>query len=89
VLERDDQAGSDAAIKRIYPLNLIEPVSEFAVISKVLVKDLLSDLQMATNGYVLEKTEGLTVDQDGNVWLINDNDALTTTTAVRLLFEPR
>jgi alkaline phosphatase len=45
------------------------------VISKVLVKDLLLDLQMATNGYVVEKTEGLTVDQDGNVWLINDNDA--------------
>jgi hypothetical protein len=74
VLERDNQGGPDAAIKRIYRIDLTS-VQADAVIEKTLVRDLMADLK-APNGLVYEKVEGLAVDADGNAFIVNDNDGV-------------
>lgn len=76
VQERDNQGGPDAAIKRLYLINLNEPSEQFEILNKYLVHDLYDDLASATNGPIVEKIEGLTVDQMGYVWMVNDNDGV-------------
>ena len=82
-IERDNQAGPDAAIKRIYKFsvaNLI-PVADtgdaaiFPVVKKQLMHDLIPTLK-ATGGLVLEKIEGLAVLKDGEILIVNDNDGV-------------
>ncbi|MEL7450003.1 MAG: esterase-like activity of phytase family protein [Pseudomonadota bacterium] len=85
VVERDNQAGPDAAVKRIYQFSVddLEPLEDtdvgttpsFPVVSKTLVRDLMPDLE-ATNGLVLEKIEGLAVLSNGDVLVVNDNDGV-------------
>jgi len=80
VIERDNQGGSDAVIKRIYTFSIdgLTPQPQggiFPVVAKTLVRDLLSDL-MADHGPVLEKVEGLTVMADGTTWIVTDNDGV-------------
>ncbi len=82
VIERDNQGGPDAAIKRLYTFSIagITPkadsvLPDFPVISKSLVRDLMPDLQ-ATGGLVLEKIEGLAVNEDGDAFIVNDNDGV-------------
>ena len=86
ILERDNQGGPDAAIKRIYSVTLDGPGTPYEsapgvvaapeTLTKVLVYDLLDDLKGITNGSVVEKVEGLTLDNKGNVWVNNDNDGV-------------
>jgi len=75
VLERDNQGGPDAAIKKIYSISLgdLDGVSDGDVITKTLVRDILNET--APGGVPLEKVEGLAI-LDGNVWIVNDNDGL-------------
>jgi hypothetical protein len=98
VIERDDQAGTDATIKKIYQFSVegLEPQthgSSFPVVSKVLVRDLIPDLKR-DNGPVLEKVEGLTVLPNGDALIVTDNDGVTDssgeTQLIRIenLFEP-
>ncbi len=85
IIERDNQAGLDATIKRIYKFSVAEltPLPDtpfgvepsFPVLQKSLVRDLLPDLR-ATGGLVLEKIEGLAVDKNGNAMIVNDNDGV-------------
>ena len=84
VLERDNQGGPDAAIKRIYKISLDgltpkadigEATTDYPVISKTLVRDLMKDLE-ATGGLTLEKIEGLAVLEDGEILIVNDNDGV-------------
>lgn len=76
ILERDNQGNYDAAIKRIYQIDLTH-VSEGAAVSKTLVRDLLTSGDLtSTGGLAFEKVEGLTVDSNGNTWIINDNDGV-------------
>eukprot|EP00551_Chaetoceros_affinis_P013694 CAMPEP_0203687668 /NCGR_PEP_ID=MMETSP0091-20130426/637_1 /ASSEMBLY_ACC=CAM_ASM_001089 /TAXON_ID=426623 /ORGANISM="Chaetoceros affinis, Strain CCMP159" /LENGTH=746 /DNA_ID=CAMNT_0050557067 /DNA_START=49 /DNA_END=2289 /DNA_ORIENTATION=- len=74
VLERDNQGNKDAAVKRIYSVNILE-AAEGEVLTKTLVSDLLPILQDATQMLVPEKIEGLAYTKKG-VWLINDNDGV-------------
>lgn len=80
VIERDNHAGTDARIKKIYEfsVNGIEPVAEggtFSVLTKTLVRDLIPDLQ-APNGAIIEKVEGLTILPNGNAVIVTDNDGV-------------
>ena len=80
VLERDNQGGTSAAIKRIYKISIdgIEPQPQggvFPLLEKELVRDLIPDLT-ADNGPVLEKVEGLGILADGNAIIVTDNDGV-------------
>ena len=82
VIERDNQGGPDAAIKRIYKFSIadLNPLADdatpgFPIVSKTLVTDLIPHLK-ATGGLVLEKVEGLTVTNDGTALVVNDNDGV-------------
>lgn len=78
VLERDNQGGPDAAIKKIYEIELdfanMSPDS-IETITKTEFRDLLADLA-APKGNIYEKVEGLTVTSSGNVFINNDNDGV-------------
>jgi hypothetical protein len=73
VLERDNKGGLDAAIKKVYTIDLTG-YTDGILVTKMLHTDLMPMLQ-ATGGLVTEKVEGLTVLGD-TVWLINDNDGV-------------
>ena len=74
IVERDNQNGPDAAIKRIYSIDLTG-VSSGDVIEKTLFIDLMPFLTIA-GGLPSEKIEGMAVTEDGHVWIINDNDGV-------------
>ena len=84
VIERDNQGGPDAAIKRLYQFSIadLSPLADdssnavdYPIISKTLVDDLMDNL-LATGGLTLEKVEGLTLTPNGTVLVINDNDGV-------------
>ena len=74
VLERDNQGGPDAAIKRLYRINLADATAD-STVEKNLVRDLMPDLKKA-HGLVAEKVEGLAVAKNGDVYIVNDNDGV-------------
>ncbi|MEZ5537398.1 MAG: esterase-like activity of phytase family protein [Thiolinea sp.] len=74
IVERDNQGGPDAAIKRLYKVNLSN-VAAGTTITKTLVRDLMDDLKVA-GGLVPEKIEGLAVMENGDVLIVNDNDGV-------------
>jgi hypothetical protein len=74
VVERDNQMGPDARIKRLYKVDLTGKANG-ALLSKTLVRDLLPDLK-ATKGLPLEKIEGLAVLPNGEVLFSTDNDGV-------------
>lgn len=80
VVERDNQIGDAAAVKRLYAVSLAgivpaKPGETPPVVQKTLVRDLLGDLK-AANGYVLDKVEGFAVDAEGQAFLVTDNDGV-------------
>ncbi len=80
ILERDNQIGAAAKVKRIYRVPLAEMVpaplgGELPVVSKELVRDLLPDLA-ALNGYIVDKVEGLAIAADGTGYIVTDNDGV-------------
>ena len=80
VIERDNQQGPAAQIKRLYRIDLtgLQPVAEgqsFPLVSKHLERDLLPDLQSA-GGWVLDKVEGAAVDKLGRLFVVTDNDGV-------------
>lgn len=74
VVERDNQGGPDARVKRLYRIDLTS-VAAGETLRKVLVRDLMSDLR-APGGNVPEKIEGLAVLPGGDVVIVNDNDGV-------------
>lgn len=77
IVERDNRAGPDAAVKRLYRIDL-SGWSDGDIISsgdKDLVRDLMPDL-LGLGGLVPEKIEGSAVTPSGNVWIVNDNDGI-------------
>jgi hypothetical protein len=77
VLERDNQGGPDAAIKRLYVVDLdsIAADETIGLGEKALVRDLMPDLA-SFGGLTVEKVEGCAVTRNGDVWIVNDNDGV-------------
>ncbi|MEM6710780.1 MAG: esterase-like activity of phytase family protein [Pseudomonadota bacterium] len=80
IVERDNQIGANAAVKRLYLVDMsgVEPgvsAVDAPTIDKVLVRDLMADLESA-NGYVLDKIEGFTLAADGTAYILTDNDGV-------------
>ena len=74
VIERDNQSGPDAAIKRLYKFD-VSSLADGAVVTKTLARDLMDDLKKA-GGLVPEKIEGSAIMANGDVYIINDNDGV-------------
>ena len=74
VVERDNQGGPDARIKRLYRIDLAGK-ADGATLSKTLVRDVMADLR-GPAGPVLEKIEGSAVLSNGDVIIVNDNDGV-------------
>ena len=83
VIERDNQGGPDAVIKRLYSFSIagLTPDTDngseptFPVLNKTLLRDLMPDMA-ASGGMTLEKVEGLAVTNEGTVLVVNDNDGV-------------
>ena len=80
VIERDNQQGPAAEVKRLYRIDLsgMQPAAEgqaFPLVSKRLERDLLPDLK-STGGWVLDKVEGAAVDKQGRLFVVTDNDGV-------------
>ena len=80
VIERDNQIGANAKIKKIYRIPASEMVpaplgSELPVVSKEEVRDLIPDLK-SFGGYVVDKVEGLAITKDGEMFVSTDNDGV-------------
>lgn len=79
-IERDNQGGPDARIKRVYVFSTAGATPQpqggvFPVLTKYAAIDLLPELQ-SYNGWVLDKVEGLAVGADGEVYALTDNDGV-------------
>ena len=44
------------------------------MVAKEEVLDLIPALKSLTNGYVVDKVEGMAFDHAGNAWIVTDND---------------
>ena len=81
LIERDNQIGANAKVKRIYSVSLdaFMPAKlggDLPVVEKTLVRDLMADLKGASNGYVVDKVEGFTIDKNGDAYVVTDNDGV-------------
>jgi DNA-binding beta-propeller fold protein YncE len=84
ILERDNQLGTAARIKRLYTVS-IAGVTPAVVGEKppVLTKTLLRDLWYE-DGFILEKAEGVLRLANGSFIVINDNDGVGETRVFRI-----
>lgn len=74
IVERDNQGGPDAAIKRLYKIDVTGLAAD-SVVTKELVRDLMPDLA-EPGGLIYEKVEGSAVTAGGDVYIVNDNDGV-------------
>ncbi|UUP17448.1 esterase-like activity of phytase family protein [Nitratireductor thuwali] len=79
IVERDNQIGAAARIKRLYSVALdgFAPAAlggELPLVEKTLERDLIEDMRQATNGFVVDKIEGFAIDAAGNAFFVTDND---------------
>ena len=84
IIERDNQSGPDARIKRVYTVDVtgVTPAGEgetFPLLSKSLAIDVLPAMQ-AGKGWVHDKLEGLARTADGTVYVVTDNDGVDDST---------
>ena len=80
VIERDNQIGAAAKVKKIYRIALDQMVpaplgGPLPVVTKEEVRDLIPDLR-AQGGYVVDKVEGLAIFADGAAFASTDNDGV-------------
>ncbi len=79
VIERDNQRGTLASIKKIYEFDVPVTWTGTPTVTKKLVKDVLPALR-ADNGWVQDKLEGLAVAGNGHTYAVTDNDAIDDAT---------
>jgi hypothetical protein len=76
VIERDNQGGPDAAIKRLYSFD-VTGLPDGASVTKTLERDLMLAGDLSIDGLMTpEKIEGLAVMANGDVLIANDNDGV-------------
>lgn len=80
VVERDNQIGEAAVIKKIYRIPASEMVpaplgGDLPEVTKEEVRDLIPDLK-SFGGYVVDKVEGLAIDASGEMFVSTDNDGV-------------
>jgi len=80
VIERDNQVGRDAKIKKLTFVSLdgVTPAplgGSLPVVEKKELRNLLPDLA-AAGGYILDKIESFAVDAAGEAYIITDNDGV-------------
>jgi hypothetical protein len=75
ILERDNQGGPDARVKRIYRLDSNDFSWNGEVVEKTLVYDIFPLLKSDSQGLTPEKVEGLAIGPKG-MWIMNDNDGV-------------
>ncbi len=80
IIERDNQIGEEAKIKRLYKvaqsqLKAMPLGSDLPVVEKQLVRDFIPDLKQL-NGYVTDKIESFAIDVTGTGYAITDNDGV-------------
>lgn len=90
IIERDNQIGSNAAIKRLYKVSTdhLKPVKlgeKLPVVQKELVRDFMPDLK-SLNGYIQDKIEGFTIDANGQGFAVTDNDGVDDSSGETLFF---
>jgi hypothetical protein len=81
LIERDNLIGAQAKMKKIYSVALdgFKPAAlggDLPLVEKTLVRDLIPDLKATTNGYVIDKVEGFTIDAAGDAFVVTDNDGV-------------
>jgi hypothetical protein len=91
LVERDNQLGDRARVKRITRVALDEmrpaPLgSDLPVVTVEEVRDLIPDLR-ATGGFVLDKVEGLAIAADGTAWVSTDNDGVDDHSGETMFFQ--
>ncbi len=90
IIERDNLIGDKAANKKLYRVALegLKPAKigeKLPVVEKKLAHDFIADLK-STNGFVVDKLEGFTVDADGNGYAVTDNDGVDNSSGETLFF---
>jgi hypothetical protein len=76
VLERDNKGNLDAAVKRIYRID-VTGLTDGDTLTKTLVRDMVVEGDLTGGGLqVPEKIEGLAVMANGDVIIVNDNDGV-------------
>ena len=80
VVERDNQIGPDAKVKKLTFVSLDgvtpgKPGGDIPTLTKTDVRDLIPDLA-AAHGYVMDKIESFTIDAAGEAYIITDNDGV-------------
>ncbi len=82
VIERDNRAGPDAAIKHIYNISLgdLNFIVDGANVTKTLYHDILPNVSTTIRGLALEKVKGM-APLDGDVWINTDNDGTEGTSS--------
>ncbi|MFD3593999.1 esterase-like activity of phytase family protein [Nocardia sp. NPDC058640] len=89
LLERDKLNGPAAALKSVTRVQIpttpgVTGTTAPAVLPKTEVRDLVPALR-ATNGWVQEKVEGLTIAGNGELYAVTDNDGLDAATGETVL----
>lgn len=84
VIERDNQQGARAQLKRLYTFSVagLTPAAQgesFPVLTKTLARDLLPDLK-TTHGWVVDKVEGTAQAKNGQFFVVTDNDGIEDAT---------
>jgi hypothetical protein len=85
VIERDNQRGPRASLKRIYAFDVPATWTGFPTVKKRLVKDMLPLLR-SDNGWVQDKLEGLAIAGNHQTYAVTDNDAIDDATGETQFF---
>jgi hypothetical protein len=91
MVERDNQIGDAAKIKKLYRVALADlkpgKIGEtLPLVTKEEAFDFLPALKAQTNGYVVDKVEGFAIDSAGQAFVVTDNDGVDNSSGETLFF---